>query len=348
MGNDSMVDNKCVLPFINHDYQSNSPCCILQKYKDKTDRDELIADHTANKKSRFCEGCWKTEDVGIESKRQRYNRIYKQYLKQTHNDVKLNIIPVGNVCGLSCITCGPNSSTGWFKKYNFINNTTSKYTVEQNIKTENLKDIKNLEHIEFIGGETLQSQSLWDYLKVMDKNVSFSLQTNGTIILTQEQINLLKTFQTFNICFSIDGYNKIFEYLRQPANWQATVTNIRRYADFFGRNKLSYYITVSNLNIFYIDTIAIELFKVLPIPQMLNFAHWPAEFSYNNLTSNLGKIVEKRNPGFFKKRKINWTGTKTSLQKTISNLTKQDEFSGMRFSDSLPEVYQLINDFVKK
>lgn len=343
-----MIDNKCVLPFINHDYQLNSPCCILQKYKDKTDRSELIADHTANKKSRFCEACWKTEDTGVESKRQQYNRLYKPYLKQTRKDIKLNIIPVGNVCGLSCITCGPGPSTGWFKKYNFINNTPPKRDVEQNIKTENLKDINNVEHIEFIGGETLQSQSLWDYLKIMDKNVSFSLQTNGTIILTQEQINLLNTFPTFNICFSIDGYDKIFEYLRQPAKWQSTAINIRRYADFFGRNKLSYYITVSNLNIFYIDTIAIELFKVLPIPQMLNLVHNPTEFSYNNLTSELGKIVEKRNPGFFKKRKINWTGTKNSLQKTLSNLTKQDEFSGMRFSDSLPELYQLINDFVKK
>ena len=342
------MDNKCVLPFINHDYQSNSPCCILQEYNDKTDRDELIAEHVANKKSRFCEGCWKTEEVGIESKRQQYNRFYKKYLKQTHEDVKLNIIPVGNICGLSCITCGPNSSTGWFKKYNFINNKLSKYTIEQNIKTENLKDINNVDHIEFIGGETLQSQSLWNYLKIMDKNVSFSLQTNGTIILTQEQINLLNTFSNFNICFSIDGCDEIFEYLRQPAKWQPTTINIRHYAEFFGRNKLSYYITVSNLNIFYIDTIVIELFKVLPVTQMLNLVHLPTDFSYNNLTPEIGKIIEKRNPGFFKNRKINWVGTISSLQKTLKNLKKQDEFSGLKFSDSLPELYQLINDAVKK
>lgn len=344
-----MTNNKCVLPFINYDYQSNSPCCILQKYDDGKDRGELLADHTANKKSRFCEGCWKTEEVwGIESKRQQYNRLYEQYLEQTHNDVKLNIIPVGNVCNLSCLTCGPNASTGWFKKYNFINNTKLKHTLEQNINTENLKDIKGVEHIEFIGGETLQSQSLWDYLKIMDKSVSFSLQTNGTVVLTQEQVDLLNTFQTFNICFSIDGTNKIFEYLRQPANWESTLSNMKRYADFFGRKKLSYYITVSNLNIFYIDEIVIELFKVLPLPPKINFVHWPPEFAYNNLPVDLGKIVEGRNPGFFKKRKINWTGTKDSLQRSISNLAKQDEFSGLKFSDSLPEVYEMINDFVKK
>ena len=342
------MDNKCVLPFINHDYQSNSPCCILQEYNDKTDRDELIAEHVANKKSRFCEGCWKTEEVGIESKRQQYNRLYKQYLNQTQNDIKLNVIPVGNVCGLSCITCGPNASTGWIKKHNFLYNNNNKFKINKDIKIADLVNVNTVEHIEFIGGETLQSRSFWEYLKVMNKTTSFSAQTNGTIILTQEQINILKEFENFNICFSIDGYDKIFEYLRQPAEWQSTVTNIRRYADFFGRNKLSYYITVSNLNIFYIDTIVIELFKVLPIPQMLNLVHSPAEFSYNNLMLELGKIVEKRNPGFFKNRKVNWTGTKKTLQKTMSNLTKQDEFSGLRFSDSLPELYQTVNDFVKK
>jgi len=343
------MDNKCILPFINNDYQSNSPCCILQKYNDKTDRSELITDHTNNKKSKFCEACWKAEDTGVKSKRQQYNMLYKQHLNQTHRDVKSNVIPVGNVCGLSCITCGPGPSTGWFKKYNFINkNNPSKYTVEQHIKTENLKDINNIEHIEFIGGETLQSQSLWKYLKTMDKNVSFSLQTNGTIKLTQEQINLLNTFPTFNICFSIDGYDKIFEYLRQPAKWQSTVTNIRHYAELFGRNKLSYYITVSNLNIFYIDTIVIELFKVLPVPQMLNLVHWPAEFSYDNLTPEIGKIVQKHNPCFFKTKKIEWKGTSHSLTLFTDNLKKQDEFSGLKFSDQLPDLYQLINDSVNK
>jgi hypothetical protein len=117
-----MMENKCVLPFINNDYQSNSPCCILQKYNDKTDRSELITDHTNNKKSKFCEACWKTEDTGVKSKRQQYNMLYKQHLNQTHRDVKLNVIPVGNVCGLSCITCNPFSSTGWMKKHNFLHN----------------------------------------------------------------------------------------------------------------------------------------------------------------------------------------------------------------------------------
>ena len=342
------MENKCVLPFIKHDYQSNSPCCILQKYKDETDRGELIKDHANNKKSKFCEACWRTEHSGVESKRQQYNSLYRQYLNQTHRDVKLNVIPVGNVCGLSCITCGPGASTAWFKKHNFMYESLFKFKVIQNIKVENLKDISNVDHIEFIGGETLQSQALWQFLQTIDKNTSFSLQTNGTVKLTREQLGLLNTFPNFNICFSIDGYDKIFEYLRQPAEWQSTSTNIRHYAKLFGRNKLSFYITVSNLNIFYIDSIVIELFKVLPISQMLNLVHNPEEFAFNNLTPEIGKIIEKRNPGFFKAKKIEWTGTSQSLTQLLGNLKKQDEFSGLQFSKQLPELYQLINNTTKK
>ena len=342
------MENKCVLPFINYDYKLNSPCCILQKYNDNADRSELLTDHKNNKKSKFCEACWQSEDTGVESKRQQYNSLYKKYLNQTHRDVKLNVIPVGNVCNLSCITCTPGDSTAWFKKHNFMYESSFKFKVTQNIKVENLKDISNVDHIEFIGGETLQSHSLWQYLQTIDKNTSFSLQTNGTVKLTQAQIDLLNSFKNFNICFSIDGYDKIFEYLRQPAVWQSTATNIRHYAEVFGKNKLSYYITVSNLNIFYIDTIVIELFKVLPVRQMLNLVHEPVEFSFNNLTPEIGKIVEKRNPGFFKTKKIKWTGTTHSLTRLIDNLKKQDEFSGLRFSDQLPKLYQLINDTVNK
>jgi uncharacterized Fe-S cluster-containing radical SAM superfamily protein len=344
-----MTDIKCVLPFINRDYQSNSPCCLLKNgYDDAKDQKELLEAHNSNNKSKFCESCWKTESTGIESKRQQYNRLYKKYIDQTHRDIKLNVIPVGNICNLSCIVCGPFSSTGWIKKHNFLHNENVKFNINKDIKITDLADINTVDHVEFIGGETLQSRSFWEYLKTIKKTISFSIQTNGTIVLTQEQIKLLSSFNNFNICFSIDGYDSIFEYLRQPAKWESTLKNIKKYAELFGKNKLSYYITVSNLNIFYIDKIILELFKILPVSHMLNLVHGPVKFSYNNLPIEIGKIVQKHNPVFFKKNKINWIGTKNSLQKLLENLEKQDEFIGLKFSDSLPELYQLINDFVKK
>lgn len=333
--------NKCVLPFINHDYQTNSPCCILKNYNNTENLSELIDDHIKNKKSKFCEACWKSEEVGIRSKRQNYNKIHGKYITQIDRDVKISVIPVGNVCNLSCVTCGPGVSTGWIKKHKFINGTTGRLHVSEKIKNEHVNNLEKLHHVEFIGGETLQSKSLWQYLETMNKNISFSLQTNGSIILDKNQIELLQTFNQFNICFSVDGYKKIFEYLRQPADWQKTVTNITKYKNYFGPNRLSYYLTISNLNIFYIDSIMIELFKVLPAYIDINFVHHPTCFAYDNHTLQNGEIIVKNNPGFFKGRKIKWQGTEKSIRYALENLKKQDEFSGLKIEQCLPETFNL-------
>ena len=98
-------------------------------------------------------------------------------------------------------------------------------------------------------------KSFWKYLEQMNKNISFSCQTNGTVDLSKNQIDLLNTFTKFNICFSIDGVGKIFDYIRQPATWQTVHNNIKKYASYFNKKRLSFFITVSNLNIFYIDSI---------------------------------------------------------------------------------------------
>jgi uncharacterized Fe-S cluster-containing radical SAM superfamily protein len=342
------MNNKCVIPFIGYDYQKNKPCCYLRNYNDKKHQTELLNDHQNNKKSRFCKLCWEDEKIGLNSKRQRYNTNYKNYLNQTHRELKIATISVGNICNLSCVTCSAYYSTSWIKKHNFIYNNETKFDINKDVNISEIKNIHTLDHIEFIGGETLQSRSFWEYLKILDKKTSFSIQTNGTVKLTQQQIDLLKSFSTFNICFSIDGHHKIFEYLRQPANWQNVVNNIKIYKELFGIFRLSYYLTISNLNIFYIDTIMLELFKVLSLSAGLNLVNTPIEFAHNNLPIEIGKIVEKNNPGFFKNKNINWIGTPNLLQKTLENLKKQDEFSGLKFSDSFPELYQTINDFLKK
>lgn len=336
------MENKCVLPFISYDYQSNSPCCLLKNYDRILSQQELINDHKNNIRSKFCIDCWKSETAGVESKRQQYNNLYKKYVKQEYREVKLSIIPVGNVCNLNCITCGPGPSTGWIKKYNFMHGKPSTYKIQKDINVSDVENIDQLDHVEFIGGETLQSKSFWKYLEKMNKNISFSCQTNGTIELSKNQIDLLNTFTKFNICFSIDGVYKIFDYIRQPATWQMVESNIKKYATYFGNNRLSFVITVSNLNIFYIDSMMIGLFKLLPVPQTLNLVHNPDEFSYCNLTTSMGQIVEKNNPAFFKKHNVKWSGTQHSMEKMINNLTRQDLFSGRKISEYLPEVYNLI------
>jgi hypothetical protein len=344
------MKNKCVLPFIGHDYSNDSPCCLLLNKdgtswdNNKSDVQDLIQEHRAGVKTTFCKQCWNTEETGVISKRQQYNQYYKKYFHLTKRNVKKLTIPVGNVCNLYCVICNPGSSTSWIKKQMSFRqqNITSNYEITTQVNPRDIQNIKEAEHVEFIGGETLKSFSLWGHLSNMDKSTSFSLQTNGTVELNKEQIDLLRSFENFNICFSIDGYGKIFEYIRQPAKWTEICSNIDRYKNYFGKDKLSIYLTLCNLNILYIDKIMIELFKLLPTKIEINLVSYPYELSYKNLPKHVGKIVEEKNPGFFKDKKIEWAGTDMSISKMKQNLNAQDKFSGLKKENFLPELFDLI------
>ena len=271
-----------------------------------------------------------------------YNGLFSTHLNLNLRSLKTAVVPVGNKCNLYCVMCYPGASTAWFKKYNSMGK--AKYWGKEDVIKENIDsvDLDRFEHIEFIGGETLQSAGLWNTLAKLKKSVNFSLQTNGTVELNQKQIELLNSFENFNICFSIDGYGKIFEYIRQPAKWDQVRENIKKYITNFRLDRLSTYCTINNLNILYVDRLMIEIFKVLPARIDLNMVHDPKEFAFDNLPMSVGKIIEDRNPVFFGKNKITWKGNTQSKKALLDNLSKQDKFSKLSFEKYLPELHDLL------
>ena len=335
------MQNKCVLPFINQDYNANKPCCILNDYDDQN-LEELIDDHRNNRQSRFCRKCYKVENIGLKSNRQIYNGLFSTHLDLDSRSLKTAVVPVGNKCNLYCVMCYPGASTAWFKKYNSMGK--AKYWGKEDVIKENIDsvDLDRFEHIEFIGGETLKSAGLWKTLAKLKKSVNFSLQTNGTVELNQKQIELLNSFENFNICFSIDGYGKIFEYIRQPAKWDQVRENIKKNITNFRLDRLSTHCTINNLNILYVDKLMIEIFKVLPARIDLNMVHDPKEFAFDNLPISVGKAIEDRNPVFFGKNKITWKGNNQSKKALLDNLRKQDKFSKLSFEQYLPELHNLL------
>ncbi len=336
------MDNKCVLPFINQDFQFNNPCCMLRNFDAEKDTEKLIDDHNKNTRSKFCDLCWATEDIGIKSHRQIHNEKHEHDLALTERAVSIATIPVGNVCNLHCVICHPYLSTSWLKKWQkAFPEMPQDGKVMTDIKVSDVRDIGNYKHVEFIGGETLKSTSLWEYLETLDKDMSFSLQTNGTVVLTKYQVDLINSFKNFNICFSLDGYGKIFEYIRQPAKWEQVCENVKKYIKYFGLEKLGVYITINNLNILYIDKIVLNIFKLVPAKLQLNFVHDPIEFAYNNLDKQTGMIVEKNNPVFFKKHSVEWIGNSSTWEATLDNLKRQDKFSRLKLQDYLPELFAL-------
>lgn len=340
--------NKCVLPFIEYDFSSNKPCCMLTNYKQEKDFNRLIEDHKNNIKSSFCNSCWHHESISQHSKRLNHNKSFSKYITLDTPTLKSVVISTGNVCNLSCVTCGVENSTGWKSKLKFMEQTgKNKITTSWNTIRKNFPkniDWSQIENVEFIGGETLYSKELWEYLEKLNKNTSISLLTNGTILLNKSQLAKVKEYKNMHITFSLDGVDKIFEYLRQPAKWLQVKENIEYYKEYLGIDNIGINVTISNMNIFYIDHILLELAKIISKKHSYFFVQKPEIFAVTNLTKKIGKIIEEKNPYFFSKTKLKWAGDKQSMKNFLKNTNLQDQFSNRFMKNYLPELYQLIQE----
>ena len=344
-----MSNNKCILPFVRHDGWLNSPCCKINNFNYEKDLTELIKDHNTNKQNKFCSICWNFEKKGVWSKRQEANQHFKNLGIDVTNTkerkIRSLVIPTGNVCNLACVYCSPFFSSSWKPKYEYIHKKIKKTSDRFNlVAMENFDQLvwDDIVDIEFQGGETLMSKNLWKVMELARTDTSISLLSNGTVKLKEEQIQTIQKFKNLYITLSIDGVENVFEYCRRPAKWQYVKNNIEEYRKIIGLDRLSLQVTVSSLNIFYIDKILLELIKIMPSTSNINIVTTPYTMSPSTLTPLIGHIIEKNNPSFFKNRMINWQGTDTTMREFLNYINLQDQFDKMSMEEYLPEFFALI------
>lgn len=138
------------------------------------------------------------------------------------------VINWSNLCNLTCVYCNPETSTAW-----------------QSVKKIPINHVKN-EHPDLIelarehghnvvgltlgGGEPLLQKGLLDFLKCLDPSrVQVLVTTNLSIDITNNPIyNELRTWPNVEWQISFDNADRDkFEYVRDGANWNRFVNNIR-------------------------------------------------------------------------------------------------------------------------
>ena len=171
---------------------------------------------------------------------------------------------VGDICNLGCIICGPVNSSFWKQELSFLSterkqellpNWQDKATINRSWR--NL-DLSKLELIHFWGGEPLLSKEHVELLKAVPTpgNVKLYYSTNGTVLPTQELIDLWAKFKYVDVYFSLDDIEERFEYIRYPAKWQSTVDNCNWMISQCGPNvEFGIASTISALNQPYVDSI---------------------------------------------------------------------------------------------
>jgi len=214
-----------------------------------------------------CGRCRSEEESGLVSRRNyehdRWSLRKEDVIEHTATDgtIDTNKLPVtyydlrfGNLCNLACRMCGPQDSTGWYDDWNklydvdWFNDTHGREQMfKQNGKWFSnsygwhdsdsfWKQIEandgNVQHVYMAGGEPLLIERHYEFLERCIENgaaanMLIEYNTNMTT-MPSRVINLWKNFKMIQLGASIDGYGKVLEYQRYPAEWSKVWRNIQK------------------------------------------------------------------------------------------------------------------------
>jgi sulfatase maturation enzyme AslB (radical SAM superfamily) len=254
---DSLNNPLCVLPFIHGLMETTDqllPCCAYDHRYGKqyqvhefdtwweSGLTEIRQDMLAGRKHPGCSRCWKEEEQGISSYRQRQNEHWAQYqhLQEPLPKPVFLMMGIGNYCNIKCIMCSPQKSSLWADEYDKNRTVFNKINIQftnysngawsEPEKIEHLLDhvATDVEMLHFSGGEPLITPEYKQVLRsvINPNNVELHINTNLTM-LSEDWITLLKQFKT-QINVSLEGVGTKNDYIREGSDWAVLVRNIAR------------------------------------------------------------------------------------------------------------------------
>lgn len=251
------------------DRYDSPPCNInndsLLDYQQHPVIDEIKKDFDSGRWPLGCERCKIEEDNGISSKRQldavRWTDAYQRYNGQGWLTAS---IAFGNVCNLTCITCGPVSSSRWQQEYMARHgiDIQPNYFYKKNFVDDLLAGAPELIHLDVPGGEPLLSgtKEQFDLMtRLIEQGraaeISLHYTTNATVFPDPQWWNLWQHFKEVDIQLSVDGVGARNSYIRYPSDWNTVLDNISKYQlqiDQLRNIRLSVSHTVSAYNVYYL------------------------------------------------------------------------------------------------
>lgn len=188
---------------------------------------------------------------------------------------------LGNLCNLKCRMCYPTDSSGWYDEFrsvygrNNFNDTHGKVEIVTNLdgglsaanddydwcqKKSFWKDLENkikfIKHIYIVGGEPLLIKRHELFLRKcieLGQAEKIRIEYNSNITtITDDLLELWSHFKEIRIGASIDGFDKVNEYIRYPSKWGKIKNNLEKLDKVPGNFKVWIATTVMVYNIYYL------------------------------------------------------------------------------------------------
>ena len=232
----------------------------------------------------------------------------KSYFTEDNDITSITII-LPPICNLKCVMCGPEYSSSWISDYNKLNNVSYKHStsftdyilyVEQLITKQILT--KSVKKIKIVGGEPMMYETekflmLLDLFYLINPDVKLIIVTNGTVY-KDEIINKLKQFPNAAINVSIDGIDKVNNYIRYPADWSVVRDNFIRFkkyikTDILHSVSILNFLEYENIKTFAEDTNSELYSNIVEYPKYLSIKVLSPSIKTLNSNSELNNFIKE-------------------------------------------------------
>jgi organic radical activating enzyme len=341
---------------------------------DSPTRKMLAAGLDYGKTINSCSPCLDMEASGKKSTRQTLNQRFG-HLESLPDQPRVMIMKPGNVCNLACRMCNPATSTTWYQDayklavaHDGFAGTQREYTQRfetirsafdrENPLWETMEQwLPNLEFFDIYGGEPFLAPGLFRALKTVadaykSSGVSLQLHTNATV-WNPEYLDTLTKYKHVRIGISIDSdIHEQLEYIRYPVNAHTVFENLQRYRDWAADHtniELYICVTVTSLNVFYLDSIKKNLSNFGVPMGSGNFVYSPSEYDVRHMPRPVRTIIAKKLA--HDKVSANFLmqtipGCDVAWSKFWKVTKELDHIRGQSFESTFPEFYELIKNYV--
>jgi MoaA/NifB/PqqE/SkfB family radical SAM enzyme len=206
-----------------------------------------------------------------------------------------------------------------------------------------MKNFMHLKHINFLGGEPLIVDEHYEFLKKCIKfevaqNIILSYTTNLTVI-KKELLGLWENFRHVSVGVSVDGVEKVNDYIRYPSKWKNIQKNVEKISTFKDNISMDLQIhsTFQLLNVFDYDKLLEWTFSLGDLGfWRLPFGNWvsyPEYYDAKLLPKDLKEVaIEKINKFLDSKKDViwdigeqQWLGIFESNLKTLEETFDEDD-----------------------